>query len=463
MKKLLLVPLLAAFTTGIATGQTSADTNLPSQLDSLITTRLKSVAPGAAVLVAKKGEIVYNKAFGTADIELNVPMQSNMVFRLGSVTKQYTAIAILQLVEQRKIDLGDSVQKFIKDFPFKGHTITIENLLTHTSGIIDYQALDTKEANEKFIYRKDFAPKEVIDFFKNEPLAFAPGSQFGYSNSNYFLLGYIIELITGETYRDYLQKNIFTPAGLTHTYYGGYKEIIPDRVSGYAGYKSRYENADYVSMTIPYAAGALMSNTEDMFKWHQALYAGKLISMETLKKAFSPHILSNGSPSEYGYGWFMKDLLGSKTIEHAGGIDGFQSDEIYFPEEDIFVATLYNALKEGGDDLSFLYLSNDIATLAIGKALAKDIKIDPSILQQYTGVYATDAKHSVTISVDSGQLQIESKSGNLPRSPLFAESETKFLLKVVKAEIEFFRDDKGNTTQLIVYVNGQKQVCKKIK
>jgi CubicO group peptidase (beta-lactamase class C family) len=436
---------------------------LTAGLDSLIGARLKDVAPGCAILVAKNGKIVYKKGFGMADIELNVPMQADMVFRLGSTTKQYTAIAILQLVEQGKISLQDSIQKFIKDFPNKGHTITIENLLTHTSGIIDYQALDTKASRENFYYRKDYNPKEIIDFFKDEPLAFVPGSKFGYSNSNYFLLGYIIELVSGENYKDYMQKHIFDAAGLSHTYYGGYKDIIPNRVNGYARYNGKYENADYLSMTIPYAAGALASNVEDMFKWHQALYAYQLVKKELLDKAFTPFKLADGSFSNYGYGWFIKYLQGSKTIEHSGGVDGFQSDEVHFPKEDVFVAMLYNSMNEGGDDLSFMYLSNDIATLAIGKHLAADLKIDNSVLQQYTGEYAMDATHTATISLDNNQLQIESKSGGLPKSPLFAETTGKFLLKVVSAEVEFTKDATGNITGLVVHVNGQDQVCKKIK
>ncbi len=458
MRKTYSIILILIFGLGTAIAQP-----LTTRLDSLIASRIKDVAPGCAILVAKNGTIVYEKAFGMADIELNVPMQSNMIFRLGSTTKQYTAIAILQLAEQGKLSLQDFIQKFIKDFPGKGHTITIENLLTHTSGIIDYQALDSKAANQNFYYRKDYEPKQVIDLFKDEPLAFVPGSKFSYSNSNYFLLGYIIELVSGETYKDYMKKNIFDLAGLSHTYYGGYKEIIPNRVNGYARYNGKYENADYLSMTIPYAAGALASNVEDMFKWHQALYNGKLVKKETIEKAFAPFKLIDGTLSNYGYGWFIKDLQGSKTIEHSGGVDGFQSDELYFPAEDVFVAALYNSLNEGGDDESFMYLSNDIATLAIGKTLTNEIKLSDKLLKQYTGEYALDAQHTAIISLDNGRLQIESQSGGLPRSPLFAETENKFLLKVVKAEVEFVRDTAGNVTQLIVHVNGQDQVCKKIK
>jgi len=434
---------------------------LTAGLDSLINNRLKDVAPGCAVLIAKNGKIIYEKGFGKADLELNVPMKPDMVFRLGSITKQYTAIAILQLVEQGKIALQDSIQKFIKDFPNKGHTITIENLLTHTSGIIDYESLDMKIPN---VYRLDFPPKQFVDSLEHHPLVFTPGSKFSYCNSNYFLLGYIIELITGESYAEYMQQHIFTPMGLNNTYYDDEKQVIPNRVSGYGKWNNgKYENADYIGLSQVYAAGALLSNVEDMFKWHQALYSYKLVKKETLEKAFTSYKLTDGTLSGYGYGWFIKDQNGERSIEHAGGIDGFQSDEVYLPRQDIFIATLYNSLNNGGDDMSFLGLSNDIVTLAMGKTLAREVKVADAILKQYAGVYQFDAAHSATITLENGQLQIESQSGGLPKSPLFAESENKFLLKAVKAEVEFVRDPTGKVSQLVVHVNGQDQVCKKVK
>jgi CubicO group peptidase (beta-lactamase class C family) len=456
MKKLPSILFFVLFGCRIVNAQ-----ELTARLDSLINNRLSAVAPGCAVLVAKNGQIVYEKGFGQASLELNVPMKPDMVFKIGSITKQYTAIAILQLVEEGKISLQDSIQKFIKNFPSKGHTITIENLLTHTSGIIDYESLDV---HIPYSYRIEFPPKQIVDSLGHHALVFTPGSKFSYCNSNYFLLGYIIEMVTGQSYAAYMQQHVFTPMGLTNTYYDDEKQVIPNRVDGYAKWQGdKYEKADYIAMSQVYAAGALMSNVEDMFKWHQVLYACKLVRKAMLKKAFTPFQLTDGTFSNYGFGWFIKELAGSKTIEHSGGIDGFQSDEIYFPKENVFIAALYNSLNEGGDDESFLYLSNDIATLAIGKPLMKEFKIADAVLQRYTGEYALDAQHTATITVENGRLQIESKSGGLPKSPLFAESENKFLLKVVKAEVEFVRDAQGNASRLIVHVNGQDQVCKKIK
>jgi len=454
-RKLIITALLLAFG-----GSYACRAQMTGSLDSLVQARLNSVAPGCAILVAKNGNVLYHKAFGKASLELNVSMQPDMIFRLGSITKQYTAIAILQLVEQGKLSLQDSIQRFIKDFPNKGHKITIENLLTHTSGIIGYESLDL---HIPYVYRVELPAKRIVDSLEHHPLVFTPGSRFSYCNSNYFLLGYIIELISGESYAAYLQEHVFGPAGLSHTYYDDEKQVIPGRVNGYARYGDHYENADYIGLSQVYAAGALLSNVADMFKWHQALYAGKLVKRETLEKALTPFKLADGSLSAYGFGWFIKELAGSKTIEHSGGIDGFQSDEIYFPHEDIFVATLYNSLNEGGDDMSFMSLSNDIATLSIGKPLAKEVTVPEAILRQYVGVYAQDAGHDAIITLEKGQLQVEAPAGALPKTPLVAESQTRFLLKLFKVEFEFIRGKSGAVKQMIVHSNGQEQICKKIK
>jgi CubicO group peptidase (beta-lactamase class C family) len=440
-------------------GQSSQDDRLAGDLDSLIPSRLPKIAPGCVVLVAKKGMVLYKKAFGLANIELQVSMQPDMIFRIGSITKQYTAIAILQLVEQGKISLQDSLQKFINDFPYKGHTITIENLLTHTSGIVDYEGMNFPIPTA---IRVDFPPKLIIDSLGKLPLDFVPGTKFQYSNSNYFLLAYIIGQVSGQSYQNYLADHLFNPAGLHNTYYDSPEVIIPNRVSGYARDNSGYSNAGYISMTQVYGAGALASNVEDMFKWHQALYNHTLVKKETLDKAFTPYKLSNGDTTEYGYGWIIKDRNGYPSIEHSGGIDGFQSDEIYFPRQDIFIATLYNALINGGDDMSFMGLDNDIATLSVGKQLDREIRADTNVLAQYVGVYEDSKKHPVLITIENGQLQMAAPDGGLPKSPLFPKSDSTFFLKVLPVEVEFVKDH-DKISQLVIHYKRQIQVVKKVR
>lgn len=236
---------------------------LNQQLDQLLTARFKPNGPGCEVLVAKHGQIVYQKAFGLADLEFSVPLQPDMVFHLGSITKQFTAVAILQLAEQGKLSLQDSIQKFIPDYPAKGHTITIEHLLTHTSGIKDYMPFHTDKA---FLERWDVTPKQLIDTFKNDPLDFEPGTRFAYSNAGYYLLGYIIEKISGKTYQNYITDNILRPLDMTRSYFDTAGIVIPKRVKGYRQDGAVYKNADYWSPSMEYAAGGLISNTGDLFK-----------------------------------------------------------------------------------------------------------------------------------------------------------------------------------------------------
>lgn len=304
MKNCTTILLFISFFSISCAAQNKQDKKVTESLDRLIAERLTDLAPGCAVLVGQKGKIIYDKGFGAANIELAVPMRPEMIFRIGSMTKQYTAIAILQLIEQGKISLQDSIQKFIKNFPYKGKTITIENLLTHTSGIKDYEQLDAHIPNA---IRIEFPVKQIIDSLANLPLDFIPSAKFSYSNSNYFMLGYIIEQVSGKTYKDYLHENLFMPAGLSNTFYDSPTQIISNRASGYTKDSTSYKNVDYISMSLVYSAGALLSKVSDLFKWHQALYSYKLVKKETLEKAFTSFKLTDGKLTEYGYGWFIKD------------------------------------------------------------------------------------------------------------------------------------------------------------
>ncbi len=432
----------------LATAQISNDTILRRSVDSLLSTHFRVDAPGCVVLIAKKGQVIYKKAFGSADLELNVAIRPDMIFRLGSITKQYTAVAILQLVEEGKISLQDSIQTFIKSFPSKGHTITVENLLTHTSGIIDYQKLDV---HIPFSWRIDFPPKQIVDSLARHPLEFSPGTQFSYSNSNFFLLGYIIQIVSGMSYPEYMRRNIFAPIGLVNTYYDDANEIIPNRVRGYLMNDSgKYQNAEYVATSQAYSAGALMSNAEELFNWHQALYSGKLIKLGTLEKALTPFKLSDSTVTKYGYGWYINPTDGIKSIEHAGMIDGFRSNEIYLPDENIFIATLFNCENDQN-----LLLANTIAALAVGKQIEGKAYANSMISNTYLGVYqmVTNPKRTIIITKQFDQIFVQfSQSTSIP---MISQTESKFTLQGVNppATIEFVKEN-GKTTKLIVSQNG---------
>ena len=422
------------------------DLSFENKLDKLLTKRFNQSQPGCEVLVAKHGHIIYKKAYGSADLELNVKLGPDMVFNLASITKQFTAVAILQLVEQGRISLQDSLQKYIPDFPSKGHIITIENLLTHTSGIKDYMQLDYPDS---YMERWDYKPKQLIDSFKNYPLEFEPGTKFSYSNSGYYLLGYIIEKITGRRYQSYVQDNLLKPLGLTHTYFDSAGIIIPNRVNGYQKDDTVYKNADYWSPTIEYAAGGLISNVDDLLKWHKGLYTYQILKKETLQKAFTPYKLKDGTSSDYGYGWFLKTSNGIKSIAHAGGIPGFVTNEIYFPAEDIFIAILCNCGVAPIDELSV-----NISGIALGKSLQSDVKVDSKTLDKYVGVYKLSIDTSRTIIVLKKNDQLFAKASDTEIFPLVFKSETEFEFKnILDAHCEFVTEN-GKVTKFNVSQNG---------
>ncbi len=224
------------------------------------------------------------------------------------------------LAEQGKLALSDPLTKFLPDYPVQGRTVTVEHLLTHTSGIKSYTEL--KEFQP--LRRKDMPVAELIAVFKDKPFDFEPGERWAYNNSGYILLGAIIEKVAGTSYEAFMQKNVFDPLGLKHTCYGSATRIIPQRIPGYGpGPNNGFANADYLSMTLPYAAGSLLSTVDDLAAWNEALLAGRLIKPETLAKAWTNYKLKDGSSTGYGYGWMIGTFEGRRLITHGGGINGF--------------------------------------------------------------------------------------------------------------------------------------------
>src|SRR5215203_5919796 len=462
MKKFLLPFITSLVILNYTHGQADQDNQLRKSIDSLVLEQVKPNEPGVAILIAKKGKIVYEKAFGSANLELNVPLQPDMIFQIGSVTKQFTAVAILQLEEQGKISLQDSVQTYIKDFPYKGYTITIENLLTHTSGIKDFMSIDHPGPN---VLRWDFTPQQLINHFKNEPLEFNPRSKYNYTNSGYVLLGRIIEVASGKSYYNYLLENIVQKSGLKNTFFANADTVIPKRVSSYTKDRGFYDNSDFFSTSLAFGCGDLLSNVGDLFKWNSALLNGNVIKKVTLEKAFTPYKLSDGTYTTYGYGWFIDNVGGVKRIHHKGQFSGFVAEEKYFPVEDIFVATIAN-VKSPEDKTDFsanrYKLYENISLLAIGKELQKSVAINSNVLDKYIGVYqlTTAKKRTITISKDGDHLVGELAAQGTTR--LLFQTDTKFSFEgLTNATCEFVNEN-GKTTKIIILQGGQ-FVWQKIK
>ena len=399
MKKVMFVLACLWLVFQVAIGQDAREVSLNKQIDSLVSGQIRSNEPGMAILVARKGKIVYEKAFGNANLELAVPLTTDMVFQIGSITKQFTAVAIMQLAEMGRLSLKDSIQQYLKDYPYKGHSITIEHLLTHTSGIRDFQTIDHQGQN---VLRWDVTPQQLIDHVRNTTLEFEPGSAYKYTNSGYLLLGRIIEVASGQSYHQYLMQNVIRKAGLKHTFFANRDTLVPNRAQSYSIDKGYLENADYISYSYGFGSGDLLSTVGDLFLWNTALRNGQVITKENLEKAQTPYKLTNGTTIAYGFGWFVDQFNGVKRIHHEGQIGGFVSEEKYFPADDVFVATLANikspeAITDFSNNRFQLY--ENISQLAIGHSLQNSTVLGTAKLEQYVGTYALSTSSKRVIKI----------------------------------------------------------------
>lgn len=403
------------------------------------------------VLVVKDGKTLIDQGYGSADLEWNIPNSPATKFRLGSITKQFTAASILLLEERGKLKIDDPVSKYMPDAPAAWSKITIYNVLTHTSGIPSFTGFPDYRSSEW----KDTNPTELVARFRDKPLDFEPGTKFFYSNSGYVLLGYLIEKISGQSYGDFLQQNIFTPLGMTATGIDSNAAILHQRAQGYRRSPHGIEHDGYISMTIPFSAGALYSTTGDLLKWEQGLFGGKVLKSESLVKMTTPF------KNNYGCGLFIRTDDGHKLITHGGGIEGFNTSLNYYPEDKLTVIVLGN-LTGGAPD----QIAHHLGKIALGQAVLlpserKSITVPPEVLSQYVGTYRmTDAPIDNVVSLKEGHLT--SKLGQQPALDLFAESETKFFLKGIDAQIEFFRDSTTHAVnRLVIYQNGVQHEGKK--
>jgi len=411
--------------------------------------------PGAAVLAMIDGKIILRKGYGMANLELGIPIKPEMVFRIGSITKQFTAVAIMKLAEEGKLSVTDDITKYLKGYPTHGHKITIHHLLNHTSGIKSYTNV------QKFLslMRKDMTVKELIDSFKNQPMDFAPGERFLYNNSGYVLLGAIIEKVSGKNYETYIHENIFKPLGMNSSYYGINTRIIPLRASGYKKEKNEFKNADYLSMTLPYAAGSLLSTVDDLHRWYQALEAGKVLSQKSLEQMYTPTKLNNGKTQNYGYGWSLGTSFEEKIIHHGGGINGFTTYALRVPEKKVFVTVLTNF---PGRQATAGYVSKWIAAVLCGKELKekKTVTLDTKILDAIVGVYKISEDEQRTVIREGDQLFTQRSQG--PKLPAFAESETEFFYKNSFSHFTIVKDKNGKVIKMIMHSDGDDEEAIKI-
>src|ERR1700731_845131 len=433
--------ILAVLFTASCLAQDKTPTADVARMEQIIQAYVPAKFMGS-VLVARDGKVLLDKAYGFANLEWDVPNTPTTKCRLGSITKQFTAASILLLEERGKLKIEDPVKKYMPDAPAAWDKITIFHVLTHTSGIPSLTSFPDFESHEA----QAMTPEKLVEWFRDKPLEFEPGTKWNYSNSGYILLGYLIEKVSGQSYSEFVRQNIFTPLGMKDSGYDSNSAIIAHRAAGYTPGKSGPVNAGFVHMSIPFSAGALYSNTEDLLRWEQGLFGGKVLTAASLAKMTTPF------KQDYAFGLGVSTNNGHKMIAHDGGIQGFNTSLAYYPDDKLVVAVLANLNGPAGQ------IAGNLAKVAHGEKVVlpterKEISVSPEILKQYVGTYELTPKFSLAITLEDGQLI--SQGTNQEKVPMYAESETMFFLKLVDAQIEFVRNQKGEVTHMLLHQNGR--------
>ncbi len=421
------------FIANAAFGQTSL-------YDSIIAAETRPGMPGGVALVARNGRIVYEKAWGLANLELEVPMQNDMVFCIGSVTKQFTAIAILRLAEQGRLSLADELTKYIPDYAVNGRRITIEHLLTHTAAIPENRSKELPPQPGAY------SPTDVVNTFKGIPVSGTPGAAYSYSNHGYIILGAILEKITGLPYKTYLENEFFRPLDMQQTYYSDNSNVWRHRASSYLFTRNgKVQNGPEGPAGSAASAGAIHSTVGDLLKWNRALVSGKLVKKETLERAWTPYRLSGGKLTDYGYAWSAGVLQGSRLVEHGGNAGGFMVHDMYFPGEDLFVAVFENSRGKLPE-----ILATDLAAAALGKPLRfQKAEPDSATLKSYLGMYTDSSGAGRFIHFNNGKLWYQREwTGGFALTPCGKDS---VLFENTSNYGKFTRDKKGKVTGLEIY------------
>jgi CubicO group peptidase (beta-lactamase class C family) len=417
-----------------------------ARMDAVVASRVEAGQFSGSVLVQRGEETIFAKSVGWADAEHDVSNRAETRFRIGSITKQFTAAAVLLLEQDGKLSVQDPVSAHMPDAPDAWKEITIHHLLTHTSGIPNFTALP--EYRE--LKLTQVTPADLVKTFRDKPLEFEPGSRFQYSNSGYLLLGYLVEKVSGERYEELLRSRIFAPLEMRSSGYDHNTVIVEHRASGYTrGPDGKHRNADYINMSVPHAAGGLYSTTNDLCRWMRGLFGGKVLSDASLKKMITPNLDS------YAYGLVTGKSVGHTSVAHGGGIEGFNTDLRYFPEEQVCVTVLSNVNTNATSAMA-----DELAKLAFGEEVTlhserKEISLDRGVLAKYAGAYQSDGGPTMTITLEDASLM--SRLGNQPAIRIYPESKTTFFPKEVAAELIFSLDDAENPTGLVLRQFGRER------
>jgi len=400
------------------------------------------------VLVAKGNDVILDKAYGSADLEWNVANTVDTKFRIGSLTKQFTAASVILLEERGKIKISDPIRKYLPDLPDAWDKVTVFHLLTHSSGIYDYTSLPSAEW-----MRLNPTHAQLIDRIKDKPLDFAPGEKYSYSNTGYHVLGMLIEKVSGQSYANFLQDNIFTPLGMKDSGYETEAAILPRRAQGYLLRNGELIHAPFLDMTVPFAAGGLYSTTHDLLAWQKALFAGKVVKRASFEKMITPY------KDDYAFGLSVKSKDGHRAIGHDGGINGFTSKIITLPDDGYTVIILNNAQGVTNS------ISDKLISMLFGKPVIlpserKEVSVNAKSLARFVGQYELQPNFVLQIDLDGSVLT--SQVTGQPKNKLFAESPTNFFTRNFDFQISFVTEGDGPASALVLHEGGQDRTAKRI-
>ncbi|HUR57249.1 MAG TPA: serine hydrolase [Opitutaceae bacterium] len=403
-----------------------------------------------SVLVAKDGNVLFAESAGWANLEWKIAHTPATKFRIGSVTKQFTAACILLLAERGKLSVDDPLGKFVPTAPETWQPVTLRQLLSHTGGIPSF----TDVPDYATLKLRPQTPAQTMAAVAGKPLEFTPGERYRYSNTGYTLLGWIIEVVSGQSYAAFLRENIFQPLAMNDSGCDSNTDVIPQRAAGYVRGPNGPVNAPYIDMHVPHAAGAIYSTPADLLRWTQALFGGKLLAAASLEQMTTP------VKNNYAFGLDVRTTKGRKVISHGGGIEGFNSHLSYYPDNQVTVAVLANINGPYAGELA-----THLAALAFGETVTliaerKEIELPLAVLQKYVGVYELNPGTRDTIRLVDGRLTSQfTLQGPLP---MFPESEKTFFLKAADAQKEFVIDEQGRVTALLHHQNGTTQKAVRI-
>ncbi len=416
----------------------------PVRMNEIVEARIVGSGFMGAVLVARGDDVLLNEGYGFANLEWGIANTTDTKFRIGSITKQFTAASVLILEERGVLDVDDTVSAYIEDAPESWSGITIFHLLTHSAGLPNYTSLPGYGATMS----QPSQASETVAGFRDLDLEFEPGAEMRYSNSGYVLLGHLIEVVTGTSYEEFVRSNIFEPLGMDDSGYDFNSQIISNRAAGYSPGPDGPVNARFMHMSGPHAAGGLYSTSGDLLKWNLGLFGRELLSEGSLDRMVTPNL------NDYAFGVIvMEDSDGRTVIQHGGGVPGFNTTLRYYPESEITVVALANINGNAPEEIAAslgAYVHGEEVVLTSER---QEIEVDADVLADYVGIYQLSPQAQMTITLEAGQL-VSQVSGQ-GKVPIFPESETRFFVRIVDAQIDFARDSTGAVSHLVLHQGGR--------